>query len=115
MCGLDVARALYLHLTGCPIPTTMAVEGRKWITEDFDLVSSLRSLWDGATSLKDWARSLNGIHEAACFALDDPLPFCMIAISDCCELWKWMRRRGAGRQPSTQVERSAQMAISRRR
>jgi len=114
-CGLDVAQALYLHLTGSPVPISSGVEGRKWITEDFDLFSGIRSLWDGETSLKDWAGSLKGIHEAACFALDDPLPCCMIAVSDCCELWKWMRRGKAGQRHAAQAERSAVMAISRRR
>jgi predicted ATP-grasp superfamily ATP-dependent carboligase len=115
MCGLDVARVCYWHLTGCPIPPFRPVEGRKWITEDFDFFSSTRSFWDGSLSLKEWAASFKGIQESACFALDDPLPLFMIAIADCCQLWKWIRRHEAARNHDVQVERPALMATTRRR
>src|SRR5262249_11947030 len=73
--GMDVARALYLDLTGRAVPPSPAAEGRKWIVEDFDLFSACRSMSDGELSLAEWARSLQSIDEAACFALDDPAPF----------------------------------------
>src|SRR5262249_34933085 len=77
-CGLDVARALYFDLTGQPVPRTEPANGRKWLVEDFDLISAL-SLWrQGCLSLKDWLRSFSGVEEAACFALDDPLPFLLM-------------------------------------
>jgi predicted ATP-grasp superfamily ATP-dependent carboligase len=115
MCGMDVARVAYLHLTGCPIAPFRLVEGRKWITEDFDLLSSARMFWDGSLSLKEWAASFKGIQELACFALDDPLPLFMTAVADCCELWKWIRRHGAARSAAVQLERPALMATTRRR
>jgi D-aspartate ligase len=90
--GMDVARALYLDLTGQPVVSAQAEEGRKWIVEDFDLFSSLRSCRDGALTLKEWVRSLRGVQEAACFALDDPLPFLLMGAADCCELYRWIRR-----------------------
>jgi hypothetical protein len=34
---MDVARALYLDMTGQPVAPAQTVEGRKWIVEDFDL------------------------------------------------------------------------------
>src|SRR5204863_3947033 len=45
--GMDVARALYLDLTGQPVPGGLAREGRRWLVEDHDLVSSLRYRRDG--------------------------------------------------------------------
>jgi hypothetical protein len=33
------------------------------------------------------------VQEAACFALDDPLPFLLMWLADCCELSWWMRRQ----------------------
>jgi predicted ATP-grasp superfamily ATP-dependent carboligase len=90
---MDVARALYLDMTGQPVPRTQAVEGRKWIVEDFDLFSALRSWKNGALTFRGWVRSLGGIQEAACFAWDDALPFLMMAISDYCELREWSRTR----------------------
>src|SRR4029077_19384292 len=42
--GMDVARALYLDMTGQPVAPARAADGRKWIVEDFDLFSALRSV-----------------------------------------------------------------------
>jgi predicted ATP-grasp superfamily ATP-dependent carboligase len=113
-CGMDVVRALYLDMTGNPVPPTQTIEGRKWIVEDFDLFSAIRSFADGDLSLRDWAKSFTGIHEAACFASDDPLPFFMMALADCCELWKWRRRRSTSRIDSTQTNATALEATRRR-
>jgi D-aspartate ligase len=89
--GMDVIRALYLDITGQPVPPSTPVEGRKWIVEDFDLFSALRSRRTGGLKLKDWMESLRGVQEAACFALDDPLPFFMMGLADCFELYHWIR------------------------
>ena len=89
--GMDVARALYLDMTGQSVTPSRAAEGRKWIVEDFDLFSALRSGRDRTLKVTDWMRSLRGIQEAACFALDDPLPFLLMGIADCCELYRWIR------------------------
>jgi len=102
--GMDVARALYLDLTGQPVSASQAADGRKWIVEDFDLFSAIRSRRDGGLNLKDWLSSLRGVEEAACFALDDPLPFLMMGLSDCCEFYRWLRRQMATRQPAPAKE-----------
>jgi D-aspartate ligase len=73
--GMDVARALYLDLTGQPVPTSVAPDGRKWIVEHHDLLASRQYHRDGQLSLKDWVRSLRGVRETAWFAWDDPAPF----------------------------------------
>ena len=93
--GMDVARALYLHLTGQPVPPAPAAEGRKWIVEDFDLFSALRCWRDHTLTVRDWAKSLRGIQESACFAFDDPLPFLLMPVADCGQWYRWMRHSRA--------------------
>jgi predicted ATP-grasp superfamily ATP-dependent carboligase len=104
--GMDVVRALYLDVTRQPVAPAQAAEGRKWIVEDFDLLSALRSRKDGALKLKDWVRSLHGIQEAACFAFDDPLPALMMGVADCCELYQWIRCQLRIRKPTPVKETS---------
>ena len=72
---LDVVRALYLDLTGQPVPASAHPNGRKWIVEPWDTKSSLRYRRDGNLTAARWARSLRGIEEGAWFARDDPRPF----------------------------------------
>ena len=91
--GMDVARALYLDMTGQPVGSAQAAEGRKWLVEDFDLFSAWRSWRQGALGLRDWVRSLRGVQELACFSLDDPLPFLLMGFADCSELCRWLRCR----------------------
>jgi D-aspartate ligase len=73
--GLDVARALYLDLTGRPVPATSPVEGRKWIVEDQDIESSYKYWRAGKLGLAAWLTSFRGIGEGAWFARDDLRPF----------------------------------------
>lgn len=73
--GLDVARALYLDLTGQPVPSSTARPGRRWLVEELDLASSLRYRRDGVLTVGDWLRSFVGVREAAWLAADDPRPF----------------------------------------
>jgi D-aspartate ligase len=93
--GMDVARALYLNLTGHAVPPTQAAEGRKWLVEDFDLFSTFQSWRDHNLTMIDWMRSLRGVQEAACFAFDDLLPFLLMPLADCCELYRWIRQQNA--------------------
>lgn len=73
--GMDVARAQYLDLTGQYVPSSDFCEGRKWIVEDKDLISSIRYIHDKKLSFRKWLDSFRGIKELAWLALDDPLPF----------------------------------------
>jgi D-aspartate ligase len=91
--GLDIARALYLDLTGQPLALTRVPDGRKWIVEDFDLLASLGYHRDGRLTLREWLRSLHGIQEWAFLALDDPLPILSMLRADLSELWRRRRRR----------------------
>jgi D-aspartate ligase len=73
--GMDVARALYLDLTGQPVPAAAAREGRKWLVEPNDLQASLLYWREGALTPGQWLGSLRGVEEAAWFARDDLAPF----------------------------------------
>lgn len=71
--GLDVARALYLDLTGQPVPSDETVEGRKWMDEH-DFASSWRYFRDGKLTPRQWAASLRGVKETIYVARDDLAP-----------------------------------------
>ena len=49
--------------------------GRKWVVENYDVVSSLTLYRDGKLGVREWARSFRGVAEACWFAWDDPTPF----------------------------------------
>jgi D-aspartate ligase len=83
--GMDVARFLYLDLTGQPAWLAPLRAGRKWIVEDADLGSSLVRAREGGLTLRGWVESVRGVEEGAWFARDDLRP-----------LWR-MSRRIAGR------------------
>jgi predicted ATP-grasp superfamily ATP-dependent carboligase len=87
--GLDVARALYLDLTGQPVPIAEQVEGRKWLVEGGDFDSFLRYRRDGKLTTRRWLGTLAGVSEAAYFAKDDPRPF----LGVCSE---FIRRKAGG-------------------
>lgn len=99
--GLDVVRALYLDMTGQPVPESQVVEGRKWIVEEYDLVSSMRYLMDGQLTPAEWIRSFRGVQETTCFASDDLLPMLAIFLQDFRELfgrlWLSAERPSTGR------------------
>jgi D-aspartate ligase len=82
--GMDVARALYLDMTGQQIVPGIVPDGRKWIVEDLDILSSLASRRDGNLSLKQWIASVCGVEEGAYFAFDDPLPLLQAFVNDVC-------------------------------
>jgi len=84
--GIDVARALYLDLTGQEVVARPAAEGRKWVVEDLDLVSSYRYYREGSLSLAGWVRSFRGVEEAAFICADDPLPVAAMIVSRAAEL-----------------------------
>jgi predicted ATP-grasp superfamily ATP-dependent carboligase len=87
--GMDVARALYLDLTNQEVVPSPAREGRKWMVEDLDIVSSCRYFREGSLSFLEWLRSFRGLEEAAFISPDDPLPVLAMLVSRSAE---WVRR-----------------------
>jgi D-aspartate ligase len=78
--GVDVARALYLDLTGRCVRASRPTEGRTFVVEFHDLAASLGYLRRGALTFHDWRRSLEGTREWAWSCRDDPLPFLVMCI-----------------------------------
>src|SRR5262249_39303681 len=102
--GMDVARALYLDLTGQPIDPARQCEGRKWVVEDIDLLSSFCCRREGGLTFKDWVASFRGVEEGAYFARDDLLPLWARLLQDIREVLGLATRghepeQAAGRQP----------------
>ena len=98
--GLDVARALYLDMTGQPVPSAALPDGRKWIVEDCDIVSSFRYKFDGKLTFREWLRSLRGIREGALWAKDDMFPMAAMLTADARDsikrvLWPAVRTRAS--------------------
>jgi len=77
--GTDAVRALYRDLTGQPVLTALPREGRKWMAENFDLMSSAISLRDGSLGVMGWLRSFRSLEETSWFAADDLRPFLAMA------------------------------------
>ena len=57
--GIDCARAQYLDLTGQRVSSSVYQEGRKWIVEDKDLVSSIRYIHDKKLNVRKWLRVIS--------------------------------------------------------
>lgn len=93
--GLDVVRALYLDLTGQPVPVSEQVDGRKWLVEGGDFDSFLRYRREGKLTTRRWVASLAGVRETAYFAADDLKPF----LGVCSEFFR-RKARAAGREQS---------------
>ena len=78
--GIDVARALYLDLTGRSVPSSWPTEGRTFIVEPYDLLAALGYFRRGGLTLREWRLSFKGTRELAWLSRDDPLPFLMMCI-----------------------------------
>ncbi len=80
--GMDVVRALYQDMTGQPVTPAGAPEGRRWLVEDVDLISSVRYWRDGKLTARQWINSFRGVRELAFLAADDPLPLAGACLMD---------------------------------
>lgn len=78
--GTDVARLLYLDLTGQPLPLTALVEGRKWLDENRDFFSSREYRREGSLTIATWLRSLRGVRETVWLACDDLVPAVLMVL-----------------------------------
>ncbi len=87
---LDVARAIYLDVTGQAIPPAQVCPGRKWIVESNDLISGVNYLRERQLTLGGWLSSLRGVQEGVWLSSDDPAPLATLPF-----LWlrKSLRKR----------------------
>lgn len=88
----DVARALYLDFTGQPQPPVERREGRRWLIEDYDLISSVHYYKEGSLTLMQWLRSFAGVEEQAWFSWKDPAPFLVMLRRHRSRLGDWVKR-----------------------
>ena len=79
---LDLARVLYLDLTGQQCCRVSMKHGRRWLVGDLDLLSAVRCYRARTLSLRSYFHSLSGIQETGYFAIDDPLPLLARLASD---------------------------------
>jgi D-aspartate ligase len=77
--GMDVVRALYHDLTGQRVTAGPPREGRKWLIEDYDIVSTYHYCREGSLGFGEWLRSFKGVEEGAWFNWKDPVPFIRMA------------------------------------
>lgn len=89
----DVARALYLDYTGQPQPPVVSREGRRWIIEDYDLISSLHYWQEGSLRPLQWMRSFAGVQEGAWFNWKDPAPFLLMLKRLAQRAFHWLSRK----------------------
>ncbi|MCI3226101.1 ATP-grasp domain-containing protein [Streptomyces sp. NP-1717] len=94
--GLDVVRALHLDLTGRPVPPQVPVYGRRFVVENYALLSLMSPLFPAGRRRGGRPRGSGadpriraGGTETAWFARDDPRPaYAMTAA--------WLRRAARG-------------------
>lgn len=103
--GMDVVRALYQDLTGGQVIRGVPREGRKWMIEDSDLVSSLHYYREGTLGLREWVRSFKGVEEGAWFSWTDPLPFARVMGRLLRKIFEWLGKKIRNSIPLIRVSR----------
>jgi D-aspartate ligase len=72
---MDVVKSLYLDLTGQKQIPSPPKEGRRWLIEDYDIISSYHYFREGSLTFGQWIKSFKGVEEGAWFSFNDPRPF----------------------------------------
>lgn len=90
---MDVVRSLYLDLTGQQQLSIVSREGRRWMIEDYDIISTYCYFREGSLKFKEWLRSFKGLEEGAWFNLKDPLPFLIMAARLCKRILKGLGKK----------------------
>jgi hypothetical protein len=90
---MDVVKSLYLDLTGQEQFPIVPREGRRWLIEDFDLISSFHYFQEGTLGVRDWVRSFKGVEEAAWFCATDLRPFMKMVDGLLRRMGGWLLKR----------------------
>lgn len=93
--GVDVVRCLYRDLGGRPLSSSAPEDGRRWLVEDLDLLSSLRYHREGTLSMRQWLSSIRGVDELAWYAADDLAPAAALIRVRAAQTLRRRRRRGS--------------------
>ncbi|KPK10611.1 MAG: hypothetical protein AMJ68_08610 [Acidithiobacillales bacterium SG8_45] len=102
---LDVVRTLYLDLSGQEVPVSSPREGRRWLIEDLDIISSYHYYKEGSLGLGQWLRSFRGVEEAMWFSWRDPKPFLQMLGGLLGQFFRW-----AGKGITAPLRRSVNKA-----
>jgi len=92
--GMDVIRSQYMDLTE-QNSTEQVVprEGRRWMIEDDDLISSIHYYQEGTLKIKDWLSSFRHVEEGAWFSWRDPLPFVVVLFRLAKKIGIWILKK----------------------
>ncbi|MCK4507195.1 MAG: hypothetical protein KAU27_01550 [Desulfuromonadales bacterium] len=91
--NMDVAKAIYLDLTGQKLPPIEPREGRRWLIENQDLVSTYNYYREGTLGFREWLQSLKKVEETAWFDGKDPLPFLIMVLRNIFNFLKFPRKK----------------------
>lgn len=101
--GIDVVRALHMDLTGCDVPPSNQVDGRRLVIENFDVAAMLTYRVRGYPTPPAAAGA--DTVELAWLARDDLKPFFVMlvrfipqALGGLVQLWRARRRRAGKRE-----------------
>jgi D-aspartate ligase len=111
--GVDVARALYLDLTGQAFEAGEPVPGRRWAVENLDVASAIRHVRSRELSVAGWVRSLRAVDEWAWFARDDVRPFLRMCGSFAGACVHRVLGRGRTRRPAAAAPAQVEVARAR--
>ena len=106
--GMDVVRALYKDLTGQLVLKRPPREGRKWVIENYDIVSSLHYYQEGSLGIGDWLRSFKGVEEGAWFSWKDPMPFFLMTARLLKKSAVWLGKRSIRANENTDSQKHRQ-------
>jgi D-aspartate ligase len=101
--NMDVVRALYLDLTGQRPAQIVPREGRRWMIEDYDLISSFHYFKEGSLTMNEWVRSFSNLEEGMWFDWGDPLPFAHISMTTAKRALGYLRKKYNGVEPSASL------------
>ena len=90
---MDVVKSLYLDLTGQNGYPITPREGRRWMIEDFDIISSFHYYQEGTLKLSEWLRSFKRLEEGAWLNWKDPFPFLVMMTNLLKRLFFWMLKK----------------------
>jgi predicted ATP-grasp superfamily ATP-dependent carboligase len=109
--GLDQARIYYADMTGQTCSPEPVNQGRKWLVEDYDVVSCVRYGLDGNLGLREWVKSFSGVRELAYLSARDPMPVLARLTDDVREISnRLFRHRQPHRAPATHPEAAAEIS-----
>lgn len=100
--GMDVIRSQYKDLTNQNSDEAVVpIEGRRWIIEDYDIVSSYHYSLEGTLKFGEWFKSFRRCEEGAWFSWRDPIPFLIVMSRIGKKFFIWnLKKLGLAQRPA---------------